>query len=492
LNLFVKAIHEYQTNKNISMKQYQISFVFFLLFLFTFSGIGKAEIKLPTIFGNNMVLQQQTDAAIWGKAKPNKNVKVTTSWDKKSYTAKSDGLGNWSIKVRTPHAGGPFNMVISDGKALQLNDILIGEVWICSGQSNMAMPVSGKYNQPVFGSNKAIATSGNNSIRLFSVELNKSLAEQDDFSGVWKECIPENVANFSATGYFFGQMLQEALGIPIGLICSSWGGTRIEPWMSENALKNFTGIVLPDKEQKGEFKQNTPTVLYNAMIAPMVGLAIRGAIWYQGEANKGEPSKYEKLMSGLILNWRAEWGIGDFPFYFVQIAPYNYGATGLNSAYLREAQLKASFATVNTGMACLLDIGQKDCIHPTNKQAVGERLAYLALAKTYDKKGFEYSGPILKEMKVDGSVVYLNFNHANNGLTSFGKELVNFKVAGKNKVFFQATATITAEGITLFCPSVKEPVAVRYAFEDFVEGELFNAEGLPASSFRTDEWEPAK
>lgn len=460
----------------------------FIFLIFCASAL-KAEIKLPAIFGDHMVLQQQTDAAIWGKATPKQTINVLTSWDKKSYSTKSDKVGNWKLKVNTPAAGGPYTISISDGSSLTLNNVLIGEVWVCSGQSNMQMTMSGYHNQPILGANRTIATSRNESIRLFTVERNKSLEALQDFSGAWNECTPESVSNFSATAYFFGQMIEEALGVPVGLICSSWGGTRIEPWISENGFDKFNWVTLPNKKQAGDFSQQTPTVLYNAMIKPMVGFAIKGGLWYQGESNRNEPDHYRELMPGLVENWRSEWGIGDFSFYYAQIAPYDYGTNGLNSALLREAQLKASTAIPNIGMASLMDVGEKHNIHPADKQAAGERLAYLALAKTYDIEGFEYSGPVLKEMTIEGNLVKLTFDHAKNGLNTFGKELVNFKIAGKNKRFVQAEAAITRNGITLTSPLVEEPVAVRYAFEDFVVGELFNAEGLPASSFRTDDWE---
>ena len=471
------------------MRKFQHLLSFVILFAFIGLNSVKAEIKLPAVFGNNMVLQQQTEAAIWGKATPGKSVKVVTSWNKKSYSAKSDNEGNWKLKVATPAAGGPFSISISDEKTLTLNNVLIGEVWICSGQSNMQMTMSGYLNQPVIGANEAIATSANNSIRLFTVERVKSLEPAEDFTGSWLECTPENVANFSATAYFFGKMLQQALGVPVGLINSSWGGTRIEPWISENGFKNFDWVKLPDKKMTGEYNQQTPTVLYNAMIAPMVGYAFRGGLWYQGESNRNEPAQYEKLMAGLVQNWRAEWGIGDFPFYYVQIAPFDYGTVGLNSAYLREAQLKASTAIPNMGMASIMDLGEKDRIHPAHKKEAGERLAFLALANTYGQKGIEFSGPVLKEMIVEGQMVKLTFDHAKNGLTTFNNKLENFKIAGENKRFYPAEAFITGKGITLFAPQVEKPVAVRYAFDDFVVGELFNTEGLPASSFRTDDWE---
>jgi sialate O-acetylesterase len=449
----------------------------------------QAEIKMPAIFGDHMVLQQQTEASLWGKAIPGKTVNVSTSWNRMSYSARTDANGNWKVRVRTPGAGGPYSISLSDGHSLLLKDVMIGEVWICSGQSNMEMKMKGYRNQPVTGSNEAIATSANPAIRLFTAEHKTSLVPLDDFTGKWMECLPENVAEFSATAWFFGQMIHRVLGVPVGLVVSSWGGTRIEPWMSEAGLKEFDFVTLPDKNQTGTFSQQLPTVLYNGMIRPMVGFALRGALWYQGEANRNEPDKYQKLMPGLVKNWRTEWGIGDFPFYYVQIAPYDYGTTGINSAFLREAQLKAAAALSGMGMACIMDTGEKSCIHPANKKAAGERLAFLALANTYGKKGFEFSGPVLKEMTVEGSMVRLTFDHSSNGLTTFGKDLVNFKVAGEDKRFFPATALITSAGISLSSPAVLKPVAVRYAFDDFVVGELFNTEGLPASSFRTDSWE---
>jgi sialate O-acetylesterase len=283
-------------------------------------------------------------------------------------------------------------------------------------------------------------------------------------------------------------MLNKVLKVPVGLINTSWGGTRIEPWMSEAGFKNFDFVKMPDKNLQGNISPQTPTVLFNAMINPMAGYGIRGAIWYQGESNRNEADKYVMLLPGLVENWRSVWGVGDFPFYYVQIAPYDYGAEGLSSAFLREAQLKASAAIANIGMACIMDLGEKDNIHPANKKAGSDRLAFLALAKTYGISGFAYSGPELKEMKTDGPVVKLSFNNAANGLTSYGKELSCFEVAGENKKFYQAKASISGGEVILFSPQVPLPVAVRYAFKDFITGDLFNTEGLPASSFRTDNW----
>lgn len=463
---------------------------FFLVFTFLFfvSNIVLAEIKLPAIFGNGMVIQQNTEASIWGVADKNSDIELITSWNNKKYTAKTNTDGKWKIKVVTPEAGGPYSITISDGGTLTLDNVLIGEVWVCSGQSNMQMTMTGYQNQPILGSNKAIATSTNNSIRLITIERNKSLNKLENFTGEWMECNPGNVANFSATAYFFGRLLQDVLDVPVGLICSAWGGTRIEPWISENGFKEFDWVNLPDKNSTKEFNQQTPTVLYNAMISPMAGYAIRGAIWYQGESNRNQPGEYEKLMPGLAKNWRNEWEIGDFPFYYCQIAPFEYG-NGINSAFLREAQLKASTAINNFGMACLMDVGEPHNIHPANKETAGERLAYWALAKTYGFSGFAYSGPVYNNMEINGSTIKLNFDYAANGLTTFGKPLTNFTIAGKDKKFYPANATLSRKGLFVSSPHVAKPVAVRYAFKNYVVGELYNIEGLPASSFRTDDWE---
>ncbi|HOU02775.1 MAG TPA: sialate O-acetylesterase [Bacteroidales bacterium] len=461
-----------------------------LFLLSIFSLRSEADVTLPSIFGDNMVFQQQTDAALWGKARPGATVRITTSWNKKSYSAAADKNGSWKTKVITPGAGGPYTVTITEGKTINLRNVMIGEVWICSGQSNMEMPMKGYRNQPVIGSNDYIVSSDNNNIRLFTVTRAASVTPLDDFAGSWKTCEPANVSEFSATAYLFGLQLYKSLNVPIGLINTSWGGTRIEPWISESGLKKFEWVKLPDKSQGAKANMMTPTGLFNAMINPIVGFAFRGCIWYQGESNRNEYEQYQKLMPGLVEDWRSLWGIGEFPFYYVQIAPYDYSSQGgSNSAYLREAQLKASTAIPNIGMACIMDTGEKDCIHPSNKKAAGDRLALLALARTYGKKGFACEGPVFKEMTIDGNMARLTFDNASNGLTSFGKDLSCFEIAGANRRFFPAHAILTNSGVTVFSPSVATPVAVRYAFKDFIVGDLFSTEGLPVSSFRTDTWE---
>lgn len=472
------------------MRKLSTLFTAYLFILIVSSDQLNAQVTLPSVFSDNMVLQQQTDVSFWGKADPGSRINIRTSWNGKSYSAKTDINGSWKTKVSTPSAGGPYTVIINGGKTITLRNVMIGEVWVCSGQSNMEMPMKGYRNQPITGANEFIATSSNEKIRLITVPKLTSLEPLDDFKGSWTLSESEKVSEFSATAYFFGMMLNKVLDVPVGLICTSWGGTRIEPWIDETGCKKFDFVKLPDKSMKPDnLSPQTPTVLYNAMINPIAGYGIRGAIWYQGESNRNEPVQYAQLLPGLAESWRSAWAIGEFPFYFVQIAPFDYGPSGLNSAFLREAQLKASISGKNMGMACIMETGEKDNIHPANKKAAGDRLAYQALVKTYGKKGIACDGPVLKEMKIEGNQVKLTFDNAPNGIMSLGKELFCFEVAGTNKRFYPAKAFVTNAGVTLYSPTVAEPVAVRYAFRDFVIGDLFNTEGIPASSFRTDDWE---
>ena len=451
-----------------------------------------AEVKLPDIFGDNMVLQQQSEVAVWGWAKPGSMVSVTSSWDNKINKTRAGDNGKWKLKIGTPAAGGPYALIISDVKPLQIKNIPIGEVWLCSGQSNMTMPVKGFPNNPVKGSNEEIVNAKNTKIRLFDVGRSSITEPLDELKGSWKEISPETVANFSATAWFFGKMLQERIDVPVGLITTSWGGSNIEAWMSKDALQSFVDIKIPQKGDSIRIPNQTPTTLYNGMIHPIVGYNIRGCIWYQGESNRSRPQQYPALMEAMVKNWRSLWGIGDFPFYYLQIAPFKYlpnGAKGVSSAFLREAQMKAHKIIPNSAMGILMDVGEANTIHPSDKKSAGTRLAYLALNRTYGVKGFAESGPMFKAIKIIGDMIQVTFDHADNGLTSWSKELKEFEIAGTNKQFYPAKASINAEGVVVSNQNVKEPVAVRYAFKDFVIGDLFNTAGLPASSFRSDNWD---
>lgn len=461
----------------------------FCFIVFIFLGIESfSQTQLPGFFSDHMILQQQTVAAIWGKDSPNKKIIVKASWGQKITTV-ADAQGKWTIQLPTPVAGGPFSIEIKGSNTILLNDVLIGEVWFCSGQSNMEMPVKGYANQPVIGSNEAILNSTNNAIRFFNTPRAVSLTPLDNSTGSWKLANTENTGNFSATAFFFARKLQSVLGIPVGIIQSAWGASTIESWMDAQSLAAFPNKKIPDAMPIAE-PNRTPTILYNSMLHPYIGYTIKGVLWYQGESNRENAQEYQALFSTMIQSWRAQWKQGDFPFYFVQIAPVEGGKA--NAAFLREAQLKTLLTEKNIGMAVTMDIGEKNNIHPAQKETVGNRLAYWALAKDYQLKGITYSGPLYNDLKIsnDGKAI-VSFKHAELGLNSFGKPLLNFEVAGEDKVFYPAQAVFTKDkngSITVWSEAVKNPVSVRYCFKSFAEASLFNIQGLPASSFRTDNW----
>ncbi|HEY6505334.1 MAG TPA: sialate O-acetylesterase [Chitinophagaceae bacterium] len=470
--------------------------LFLALFIFLCPVSLLAAITLPSFFGDNMVLQRQTDAAIWGWAQPGSNVEVTTSWNKKKYSIKADNAGKWKVKVATPEAGGPYQITISDGKPVTLQNILIGEVWFCSGQSNMEMPMKGFRDQPIKGSNDAIFNAANNQLRIYTVPraVEKFLKDTTKTS-FWKEATPENISNFSATAYYFGRLLQQHLKIPVALINDSYGGSSAEAFMSIEALKAFPEIKVHTATDTFRLNNRSATTLYNGMIHPIVGYTIKGCIWYQGESNQDRPDQYEKLFPAMVAQWRSEWGQGDFPFYFAQIAPYNYyqlpvtaRTEKMNSAYLRDAQRKAVNIIPNSGMVVLMDNGEEFGIHPPDKETVGKRFAYLAFGSTYQMKGFAYQSPSYDSLLINGNIATIKFKNVPNGLTASGKPLTQFEIAGADKRFYPANAIIRNGTVQLSHPLVANPVAVRYAFNDFIMGELFSTEGFPVSSFRTDNW----
>jgi sialate O-acetylesterase len=446
-----------------------------------------SKIVLPPVIDNHMVLQRETKVALWGWASHSATVSISTSWNKKMYKTKADASGKWKVLVETPHAGGPYTITLSDGIPLVLKDILIGEVWLCSGQSNMEMPVEGFKNQPVLHSSDILMEAGNPNVRLFRMERAASMTPKDSsLSSGWQLDDPESVKKFSAVGYEFARLLQKQLGVPVGIIGTYWGGTMVEAWMDPKSLASFPEIKVPtDTAGKGK---NTPTALFNAMLHPLIGYGIKGVIWYQGEQNRPNASIYDRLLAAMVKEWRELWQRGDWPFYYVQIAPYQYNDKLGPSAPLREAQQRALQQIPNSGMVVSLDVGQEKSIHPPDKITISKRLAYWALAKTYNRKGLPYASPYFSSMKVTGSSVTLRFDNAVNGLTSFGKPIQNFEVAGADQVFYPAEARILGEGIRVTSEKVKEPVAVRYGYKDWVEGEVYNTEGLPLAPFRTDAW----
>ena len=464
------------------------------LFLYLISALH-AEIKLPTIFADGMMMQQKTNANIWGKATANSNVTLIGSWDNKKVTTKANAQGDWKLSLATPAAGGPYSIRISDGKTLVLNNILLGELWLCSGQSNMEMPMKGFKNQPVEGANMDILKSGNPNLRLFTVKRNSTIEAQSDVVGQWQEATPETVREFSATGYYFGRLMQETLHVPVGLVLSAWGGSCVEAWMTEDLLRAFPSVKIPKTKADIKEENRTPTTLYQAMIHPIVGLTIKGVIWYQGESNYDRANSYAEMFGTMIKGWRKNWEQADtIPFYYCQIAPFDYaiitekGKPVINSAYLREAQTKVELQVPKTGMAVLLDAGLERGIHPVKKQIVGERLALLALTKTYGIKGVASESPLYKGIEIHNDTVQVSFDRAPMWIAAKNFESKLFKVAGADKVFHPAKAWIVRSKMYVKSEEVKTPVAVRYAFENYVEGDLYSNEGLPVSSFRSDDW----
>lgn len=466
--------------------------LFLLTALFAAATTISAKVVLPKIFASGMVMQQQTDANLWGEAKADATVKIATSWNKKTVSVKAGNDGKWTAKIQTPAAGGPYSITFSDGEKTVIDNILVGELWICSGQSNMEMPMKGFKNQPVENAVEDILHSGDSKMRLFTVKRTSLFQPATDVVGEWKEASPEAVRNFSATAYYFGRELRRMLNVPVGLIVTSWGGSSCEAWMNRDWLKAFPQIELPASQETIKSKNRTATVLYNGMLHPLVGISMRGVIWYQGEENVSRSGYYADLFSRMIKGWREEWKEGDFPFYFCQIAPYDYNIIGwgqYNSAFLREQQAKAEKMNKNVGMACLMDAGLEYGIHPRKKQLAGMRLALLALDKTYGIKGITSETARYKDMEFKGDTAVITFERA--GMWVYGKNGLKsdlFEVAGEDRVFHPAKAWIERSKLYVKCDEVKKPVAVRYAFKDWADGDLF-CDGLPVSSFRTDNWD---
>lgn len=465
-----------------------IKVILFILFALALYGIvpqsAEAKITLPSFFSDGMVLQQQSVVPVWGSSNGKlKKVVVRTSWNDKEYTASVDRNGQWKVKVETPTYGGPYTLEVSDEETIFIHNVLIGEVWLCSGQSNMDMRVSGRYGDPVIGSLDAIVTSGNKEIRMFTVGSKMSSEPLSYCKGIWQEASSETVPEFSAAGYFFARKLNEVLKVPVGIIHVSYGGSRVEAWMSLESVKAYVGHA----------EVHNQCILYNGMLNPLVGYGIRGCLWYQGEANIDAPDRYMELFPAMVADWRKRWEIGEFPFYYAQIAPYNYNkgeGKGQNSAYMREAQLKSLKLIPSSGMIVLTDIGDSRTIHPMEKREVGNRFAYMALGRTYGKKGFPSSGPLYKSMQVEGDKIRISFDETDKGLTTFRQQITEFEIAGEDKIFHPAEVRFSKDmqTLTVFSTEVKTPVAVRYAFKDYVKGSLYNMAGLPASSFRTDNW----
>ena len=462
-----------------------------------------AKVRLPQFFSDNMVLQQQSECNIWGKADKGKSVVVITSWDKKSYSATVNQAGEFSLKVHTPKAGGPYEITFatatpsksstpSSGLAFDftLRNVMIGEVWICAGQSNMEMQMKGFKQQPVEGTTEELLRCKDPQLRLFTVKRHVSLTPEWDVTGQWNDANSASVRNFSATAYYFGKALRQTLDVPVGLIVTSWGGSACEAWMAPEWLKAFPKVqqTITEEDLK-ELEQRCPSALYFGQLKPLIGYTMRGAIWYQGEDNVPRYDYYAELMKTMVEGWRKDWSQGEFPFYYCQIAPYDYSLIDWkDSQYLREQQAMAETMIPNARMAVLMDAGLEYGIHPRKKRQAGERLAILALSHTYDVKGLpEFA--VYKEAEFKNDTTVISFDRSKewvyfeNGTTS-----ENFEVAGADRVFHPATKVwVSRNHVYVVCDEVRQPVAVRYAFKDWVAGDLMH-DGLPVSSFRSDNW----
>lgn len=455
---------------------------------------------------------------MWGWSAPRARVTVHASWGDRVAT-RADAEGRWRLEMSTPGPGGPHKIrVASRGEELTLHDVLLGEVWLASGQSNMAWPLEGRPGAPVDGSERAIAGSADSLLRMFTADEVLSAEPMDDVPGAWQVSGPQTAGGFSAGGYFFASELRRELGVPLGIIHSSWGGTPAESWTPIETLESIPGL----EDIRARFDSSaaatrrhqawldrlpldslaerpptddllgyrSPTVLYNAMIHPLIPYRIRGALWYQGESNVFDPRLYAELFPAMVESWRERWGQGAFPFYYVQIAPYDYvGARDEMSPWLRLAQADALQRLPASGMVVTMDIGNPGNIHPSEKFQVGRRLALLALAGTYDREGVVATGPTFDRLEVRGSQAIVHFTGVGSGLCAHDPEVTHVELAGSDGRFVPARAVIDADRLLVTAPEVSRPVAVRYGWSDTAEPNLFNAEGLPAAPFNSRSWE---
>lgn len=468
-----------------------------------------AKITLPKVLGSNMVLQQQSEANLWGKAEADKKITVNVSWDKKKITTRSDKDGNWAIKVATPAASfDKQTITISDGEKLTLDNILIGDVWVCVGQSNMEMPVQGYMHQPVENSMTFIrrGSAMKDKIRMFTVKKARSYdKELDDCVGEWREAAPQSVAETSAVAYFFAHELSYEVNYPIGVITAGWGGSRVEAWMPLTALREIASE--EQIKHKHTLHPITPSELYCGMIAPIRKYNAKGFLWYQGEANLGYQSldylgdidHYDIMLARMVKQWREDWGDKEekMPFYYVMIPPYFYcnSYTDTTLPLFVECQERAMDVIPNSGMASTTDLGDATCLHPAKKFEIGARLAALAMAQTYGRKGFEAKAPQYEshEVKEDGKVK-IKMKNAPQGLAPWSNVPVKgFELAGEDRKFHPAEARVWGSIVTVWSKEVPKPVAIRYAFHN-VPGEvnLKNLYDVPAIPFRTDRWNDVK
>ncbi len=492
--------------------------------LFIFAASASAAVKPSALFSDHMVLQRDIPVPVWGTADPGETVTVLFHGQTRSTTAGPDG--KWRVRLEKLKAGGPFEMEIRGKNSIVLHDVLVGEVWLAAGQSNMVFTVSKKaqFFAGMLDEDKEIAAANYPEIRMFTQRPVKAYTQQDEAIGQWQVCSPETVGAFSAVGYLFARDIQQSLHVPVGILTVAFGASTAESWLPREALAADPQLkpMLDRFDALEEFfkthphvmtaeappapqtinarpgveglmrdpaeDHHQPTVLFNGMLHPVIPYAIRGSIWYQGESivgGKQGVEHYPHVMETLVNTWRALWGEGDFPFYAVQLPGLKNVS---NNPMVREQQAKI-LSLPNAGLAVAIDVGDPDNVHPKNKEPVGERLALIALAKTYGEK-VEYSGPVYHSMKIEGDSIRIRFTHANGGLVAKDGPLKWFEIAGPDQKFVPADATIEGDAVIVRDSGVPAPVAVRYAWDNDPEGvNLYNAAGLPAAPFRTDDWD---
>jgi sialate O-acetylesterase len=494
--------------------------------LLLFAAAAAAEVKPSALFTDHMVLQRDMDAPVWGTADPGEAVKVAFNGQTRSVTVGADG--KWMVRLGKLKAGGPYDMEIDGKNSITIHDVLVGEVWLATGQSNMVFTVSKKaaFFAGMLDEDKEIAAADYPQIRMFTEKTVKAYTQQDTALGNWQVCSPETVGAFSAIGYLFARDLQQQLHVPVGIVTVGFGASTAESWLPREALAGdpqlkplldhfdaretyFKGNphavaadappapqtlnARPSAPRTGPMfdpaeDQHEPTVLFNGMLSPVIPYGVRGAIWYQGESIVGGAEGvelYPLVMKTLVEQWRKLWGEGDFPFYAVQLAPLKNVS---NNPMVREQQAKI-LSLPNAGLAVTIDVGDPDNVHPKDKEPVGQRLALIALAKTYGRK-VEYSGPVYSSMKIEGTTIRIRFTHVDGGLVAKGGPLQWFQIAGADQKFVDADAVIEGDTVVVKSAQVAAPSAVRYAWANYPSGcNLDNGAGLPAAPFRTDNWD---
>lgn len=491
-----------------------------LLFLFVYPALS-AQVKLPAIISDNMVLQQNSRVALWGWASPGEKVTVWGEWNKIPIAVIADKEGKWQVTMATARAGGPYKMSFTASNTLELNNVLLGEVWLASGQSNMEFFMNKTTNASYTGVvnyQEEIAAADYPNIRQIDVPNKVADSALTDFKANWKLCTPKTADTFSAVAYYFAREIHKKTGFPIGIINATWGGTPAESWTNKSILESDPDLVpilerykkqcedfpaefekykIAQEKWKADTSKNkggqppqpigpkhnkSPYKLYNGMIVPIIPYTLKGVIWYQGESNADRAYQYRKLFAAMIEGWRKDWNNSKLPFYFVQISPHRS-----QNAEIRDAQLYTYHHVPYTGIVVTTDNGDSIDIHPRNKKLVGERLALWALKNDYKQKGLEVSGPLYKSMKIQGNKIVIRFDHAKS-LTAKEAILKEFTIAGSDRKFSPAQAVIKNNTVEVWSDEVKQPVAVRFAWRNVPTADLFNEAGLPASPFRTDDW----